>query len=74
MERAFGRPPRDVGAGGSIPLVNTLLKQFPAAEILLFGAEDEDAACHAPNERVDLEELRRVVTTEALFLQELAQP
>ena len=74
MERAFGRPPRDVGAGGSIPLVNTLLKQFPAAEILLFGAEDEDAAIHAPNERVDLEELRRVATAEALFLLELAEP
>ncbi|MEO3887165.1 dipeptidase [Nonomuraea sp. B5E05] len=74
MERAFGRPPRDVGAGGSIPLVNTLLKQFPAAEILLFGAEDEDAAIHAPNERVDLEELRRVATAEALFLHELSLP
>ncbi|WP_113700102.1 dipeptidase [Nonomuraea lactucae] len=73
MERAFGRPPRDVGAGGSIPLVNTLLKQFPAAEILLFGAEDEDAAIHAPNERVDLEELRRTATTEALFLYELSR-
>ncbi|MET8861671.1 dipeptidase [Nonomuraea sp. NPDC004580] len=74
MERAFGRPPRDVGAGGSIPLVSTLLKQFPAAEILLFGAEDEEAAIHAPNERVDLEELRRVATTEALFLHELSLP
>ncbi|TDD17172.1 M20/M25/M40 family metallo-hydrolase [Nonomuraea diastatica] len=74
MERAFGRPPRDVGAGGSIPLVNTLLKQYPAAEILLFGAEDEGAAIHAPNERVDLEELRRVATTEALFLHELSLP
>ncbi|MEO3790628.1 dipeptidase [Nonomuraea sp. B10E15] len=74
MERAFGRPPRDVGAGGSIPLVNTLLKQYPAAEILLFGAEDEDAAIHAPNERVDLEELRRVATAEALFLHELSLP
>ncbi|MEU7832396.1 MULTISPECIES: dipeptidase [unclassified Nonomuraea] len=74
MERAFGRPPRDVGAGGSIPLVNTLLKQFPAAEILLFGAEDEEAAIHAPNERVDLEELRRVATAEALFLRELSLP
>jgi acetylornithine deacetylase/succinyl-diaminopimelate desuccinylase-like protein len=74
MERAFGRPPRDVGAGGSIPLVNTLLKQFPAAEILLFGAEDEEAATHAPNERVDLGELRRIATTEALFLQELSLP
>lgn len=72
MDRAFGRPPRNVGAGGSIPLVNTLLKQFPAAEILLFGAEDEDAAIHAPNERVDLEELRRIATTEALFLHELS--
>ncbi|MER7501381.1 dipeptidase [Nonomuraea pusilla] len=74
MERAFGRPPRDVGAGGSIPLVNTLLRQFPAAEILLFGAEDEEAAIHAPNERVDLEELRRTATTEALFLHELSLP
>ncbi|MEV1172926.1 dipeptidase [Nonomuraea sp. NPDC049784] len=74
MEWAFGRPPRDVGAGGSIPLVNTLLKQFPAAEILLFGAEDEDAAIHAPNERVDLEELQRVATTEALFLHEISLP
>ncbi|WP_157250335.1 dipeptidase [Nonomuraea typhae] len=74
MDRAFGRPPRDVGAGGSIPLVNTLLKQYPAAEILLFGAEDEDAAIHAPNERVDLEELRRTATTEALFLHELSLP
>ncbi|GAA3121860.1 M20/M25/M40 family metallo-hydrolase [Streptosporangium carneum] len=70
MERAFGRPPRDVGAGGSIPLVSTLVKQFPAASILLFGAEDDDAAIHAPNERVVIEELRRTATAEALFLQE----
>jgi acetylornithine deacetylase/succinyl-diaminopimelate desuccinylase-like protein len=70
MERAYGRPPRDIGAGGSIPLVSTLVRQFPAAEILLFGAEDDDAAIHAPNERVNLEELRRTATTEALFLQE----
>ncbi|MFC7589771.1 hypothetical protein ACFQYP_43325 [Nonomuraea antimicrobica] len=54
--------------------MSTLLKQFPAAEILLFGAEDEEAAIHAPNERVDLEELRRVATTEALFLRELSLP
>lgn len=70
MERAFGRPPRDVGAGGSIPLVSTFVRQFPAAAILLFGAEDDDAAIHAPNERVNIEELRRTATAEALFLQE----
>jgi acetylornithine deacetylase/succinyl-diaminopimelate desuccinylase-like protein len=70
MERAFGRAPRDLGAGGSIPLVATLIKQFPAAEILLFGAEDDGASIHAPNERLDLEELRRAATAEALFLAE----
>ncbi|GIH26186.1 dipeptidase [Acrocarpospora phusangensis] len=68
MERAFGQAPRDVGQGGSIPLVATLMRQFPAAEILLYGAEDDDASIHAPNERVNLEELRRTVTAEALFL------
>ena len=68
MGRAYGRPPRDIGAGGSIPLVATLAKRFPAAEILLFGAEDDGASIHAPNERVDLAELRRTVTAEALFL------
>ncbi|MCW2883052.1 MAG: peptidase [Sphaerisporangium sp.] len=68
MERAFGRAPRDIGAGGSIPLVATLIKQFPAAEILLFGAEDDGASIHAPNERLVLDELYRVATAEALFL------
>ncbi|MFC4534533.1 M20/M25/M40 family metallo-hydrolase [Sphaerisporangium dianthi] len=68
MQRAFGRAPRDIGSGGSIPLVSTLVKQFPAAEILLFGAEDDGAAIHAPNERLVIEELRRAATAEALFL------
>jgi len=70
MERAYGRPPRDIGAGGSIPLVATLSRLFPVAEILLFGAEDDGASIHAPNERVDLEELRRTALSEALFLAE----
>ncbi|GGS79918.1 dipeptidase [Planobispora rosea] len=70
MERAYGRPPRDVGAGGSIPLVSTFVRQFPAAEILLFGAEDEGASIHAPNERLVIDELRRTIVSEALFLQE----
>ncbi len=70
MTRAFGREPRDVGQGGGIPLVATLQRQFPDAELLLFGCEDEAARIHAPNERVVIEELRRVATSEALFLLE----
>lgn len=68
LERSFGRAPRQVGQGGSIPLVAALARQFPKAEILLYGAEDEGASIHAPNERVDLAELRRIIATEALFL------
>jgi acetylornithine deacetylase/succinyl-diaminopimelate desuccinylase-like protein len=74
MERVFGRPPHNVGQGGSIPLVATLARQFPLAEILLYGAEDADAAIHAPNERVVLDELRRIITAEALFLAEYGRP
>ena len=59
-----------MGQGGSIPLVATLVRLFPAAEILLYGAEDDDASIHAPNERVVLAELRRIATAEALFLAE----
>ncbi|MFC6087509.1 M20/M25/M40 family metallo-hydrolase [Sphaerisporangium aureirubrum] len=73
MKRAYGRSPRDIGSGGSIPLVATFAKLFPAAEILLFGAEDEEAAIHAPNERVDLQELCRTAVTEALFLADYAE-
>ncbi|WP_067129157.1 M20/M25/M40 family metallo-hydrolase [Microtetraspora malaysiensis] len=68
MERAFGRPPRDVGQGGSIPLVAKLAGLFPEAEILLYGAEDGEASIHAPNERLVVDELRKVIATEALFL------
>lgn len=45
-----------------------LARQFPQAEILLYGAEDDGASIHAPNERLVLDELKRIITTEALFL------
>lgn len=73
MARAFGRAPREIGQGGSIPLVASLARLFPEAEILLYGAEDDHASIHAPNERVVLDELRRVITAEALFLSEYAK-
>ncbi|MFC0862841.1 M20/M25/M40 family metallo-hydrolase [Sphaerimonospora cavernae] len=73
MAHAFGQAPREVGQGGSIPLVASLSRLFPEAEILLYGAEDDHASIHAPNERVVLDELRRVITAEAIFLSEYAQ-
>lgn len=74
MRVAFGREATQMGSGGSIPLIHTLAETFPAAEILMFGAEEPRTNIHAPNESVDLEELERLIVTEALFLDGLAGP
>ena len=56
---AYGKPVAVMGSGGSIPLVARLAEVYPDAEIVLWGAQDSDAAqIHAANESVDLEELR----------------
>ncbi len=68
MLQAYGRLAVEIGAGGSIPLVDSLMAAVPDAEILLFGAQDPLARIHAPNESVDLAELERAVLAEALFI------
>ncbi|MCU0294711.1 MAG: M20/M25/M40 family metallo-hydrolase [Candidatus Nanopelagicales bacterium] len=70
MERAYGKPVQEIGAGGSIPLIDSLRSAVPEAEILLFGAQDPMARIHAPNESVDLAELQRAVLAQALFIEE----
>jgi acetylornithine deacetylase/succinyl-diaminopimelate desuccinylase-like protein len=68
MQEAYGKPAQEIGAGGSIPLIDSLMAAVPDAEILLFGAQDPLARIHAPNESVDLAELERAVLAEALFI------
>ncbi|MFG1946183.1 Atu1372/SO_1960 family protein [Nonomuraea sp. NPDC048826] len=56
-------------ADGGLAGVRPRLRPHTAHQTgLRLGAEGEDAAAHAPNERVDLEELRRVTVALALFL------
>ncbi len=70
---AYGKPVAVMGSGGSIPLVARLAEVYPDAEIVLWGAQDSDAAqIHAANESVDLEELEKIALTEALLLTQLA--
>ena len=71
MGDAFGKPAVTVGTGGSIPLVTFLKQAVPHAEILIWGAEDDAAAIHSANERVDLHELEQVALAEALFFDAL---
>jgi acetylornithine deacetylase/succinyl-diaminopimelate desuccinylase-like protein len=68
MDQAYGKPAQEIGAGGSIPLIDSLRAAVPGAEILLFGAQDPMARIHAPNESVDLAELERAVLAQTLFL------
>ena len=68
MQQAYGKPVQEIGAGGSIPLIDSLMAAVPGAEILLFGAQDPLARIHAPNESVDLAELQRAVLAETLFI------
>ncbi len=73
LKEAYNKDAQIIGAGASIPLTNALSEQFPQAEIIIWGAEDLAARIHGPNESVDLEELERVILTQALFLKRLAQ-
>lgn len=71
LETAYGRVVQYIGSGGAIPFVANLVAAFPAMEVLLFGAQDPSARIHAPNESVDLKELRDATLAQVLFVAEL---
>jgi acetylornithine deacetylase/succinyl-diaminopimelate desuccinylase-like protein len=73
LKEAYNKDAQITGDGASIPLTNTLSKQFPQTEILIWGAEDMAARIHGPNESVDIQELERIVLTQTLFLNKLAK-
>lgn len=72
MKSAYGKDAVEMGAGGSIPLIEVLADVVPDAELLLMGAQDGMARIHAPNERLDLGELENAIVAEALLLVNLA--
>jgi acetylornithine deacetylase/succinyl-diaminopimelate desuccinylase-like protein len=69
---AWGSETLEVGVGGSIPFVAAFAKQYPDATILLTGAADDKSRPHAPNESVDLNDLRNAALAEAIALRLLA--
>jgi acetylornithine deacetylase/succinyl-diaminopimelate desuccinylase-like protein len=70
-EAAYGRPTTQQGMGGAVPFVANLIQEFPELEVLGVGAQDPLARIHAPNESIDLDELRDSILAEALFLADL---
>ena len=72
LTEAFGAPVETIGSGGSIPLINSLKKACPRAEVILWGAEDTALSrIHASNESVDPTEIERMVMAQVLTLQTL---
>ena len=69
---AWGTATIDIGVGGSIPFVSAFSSQFPDAAILLTGVADHRSHAHAPDESLDLEELRKGALGEAIALRLLA--
>ena len=68
LQTAYGVPVSYYGMGGSIPLVAAFHAAAPAAEIILWGAEEPLSHIHGADESVDLAELERCIVAETLFL------
>jgi acetylornithine deacetylase/succinyl-diaminopimelate desuccinylase-like protein len=71
LSTAFGRDVTELGSGGSIPLVPTLVETFPQIQVLIWGAADHLSNYHSRDESVDLGEVVRMAQAEASFLQAL---
>ncbi|TFB15289.1 dipeptidase [Microbacterium sp. 3H14] len=68
MRDGYGVAPVDLGVGGSIPFIADLVREFPAAQILVTGVEDPHSRAHSPNESLHLDTFRHAVASEALLL------
>lgn len=71
LAAGYGVDPVDIGVGGSIPFIADLVREFPAAQILVTGVEDPHARAHSPNESLHLDTFRHALISEALLLESL---
>ncbi|HIW95789.1 MAG TPA: dipeptidase [Candidatus Corynebacterium gallistercoris] len=72
LSDVYGKETIEVGSGGSIPLTNKLLSQFPGAELALYGIEEPLCRIHSADESVAPSEIRDIAAAELLFLARVA--
>jgi acetylornithine deacetylase/succinyl-diaminopimelate desuccinylase-like protein len=72
LESAFGIKPVFFKEGGSIPIVNSFKEVLGADAILLgFGLPDDNI--HSPNEKFDLDNFYKGISTVAVFYEEISK-
>jgi acetylornithine deacetylase/succinyl-diaminopimelate desuccinylase-like protein len=72
LEKAFGVKPVFFKEGGSIPIVNSFKEDLGADAILLgFGLPDDNI--HSPNEKFDLNNFYKGISTIACFYDEISK-
>jgi acetylornithine deacetylase/succinyl-diaminopimelate desuccinylase-like protein len=72
LAEEFGRPAVLIGSGGSIPVVDSL-KRILGIDTLLMGFGLDDDQVHSPNEKFEVECLRRGIRSHARLLAKLAK-
>jgi acetylornithine deacetylase/succinyl-diaminopimelate desuccinylase-like protein len=70
---AFGRPPVEVGLGGTIPFIAEFATSYPDAAVLVTGVEDPDSRAHGVDESLHLEQFAKVCLAETLLLDRLSK-
>lgn len=68
LGQAWGTEVLQAGMGGSIPFTASLKEAYPQAAILITGVEDPDTRAHGIDESLHIEDFRRVILAEALWL------
>lgn len=73
LENGYNAKAKIIGCGATIPGVTLFQKAFGDIPILLTGVEDPNCNAHSENESLDLEDFKKAILSEALFLQSIVE-